>query len=553
MKKSKRLSLVLAMVMALSLLAGCGGNDSGKDAPGGSAPPAQTGKDTPAGGEDREFVELSFYISNSPTNEQERVMEKANAIIKDAINAKLNLVSIDPGTYAEKINLMIGAGEEFDLCFMANWGDMNFFENAAKGAFVDMTGLLAQYAPQTYSRIPEALWDGVKVGGKIYGSVNYQQWGVATRKGYQIRMDIAEEVGFDWKELKDASALDAMALLTPYLESAVAAHPEMIGWETTSTYSFFLNDPLYWDMEPVGDMTQPGWIRYTEPDTVINQFATPEFAAYCDIMRDWYQKGLVRKDGATLQDASPDRQANRILAQWNYSWPDIIDFPPTGVAELTVKGYADAGYTPEKMSMTLPGDAPAANISSTRTVIPAAAAPTACVAISSTSKNPERAMELIELLNTNDELFNLISYGEEGIDYEYNENGDWTLIDGMYNFNYNEWQIGQSYSPDFSRSITFGRNQAGEDQKNKLALVFQADLEADPSPITGFTFDSTPVKTELANCSAVISEMMPVLSNGAADPAELLPQFLSRLENAGIGTIIAEKQAQLDGWKAANN
>ena len=47
MKKSKRLSLVLAMVMALSLLAGCGGNDSGKDAPGGSAPPAQTGKDTP--------------------------------------------------------------------------------------------------------------------------------------------------------------------------------------------------------------------------------------------------------------------------------------------------------------------------------------------------------------------------------------------------------------------------------------------------------------------------------------------------------------------------
>ena len=56
MKKSKRLSLVLAMVMALSLLAGCGGNDSGKDAPGGSAPPAQTGKDSPAGGVDSECV-----------------------------------------------------------------------------------------------------------------------------------------------------------------------------------------------------------------------------------------------------------------------------------------------------------------------------------------------------------------------------------------------------------------------------------------------------------------------------------------------------------------
>ena len=107
-------------------------------------------------------------------------------------------------------------------------------------------------------------------------------------------------------------------------------------------------------------------------------------------------------------------------------------------------------------------------------------------------------------------------------------------------------------NPDFTRS-NFGRNQSGEDQKSKLEGVYKADREADPSPVTGFTFDANPVKTELANCSAVISEFVPVLSNGAGDPAELLPQFLSRLENAGIDTIIAEKQAQLDAWKAANN
>lgn len=122
----------------------------------------------------------------------------------------------------------------------------------------------------------------------------------------------------------------------------------------------------------------------------------------------------------------------------------------------------------------------------------------------------------------------------------------------MYNFSYNEWQIGQSYSPDFARSATFGRNQAGDDQKKSLEVVYQADREADPSPVTGFTFNADPVKTEIANCAAVISEMIPVLSNGAAAPAGLLPQFLSRLENAGIDTIIAEKQAQLDAWKSAN-
>ena len=235
MKLTKLLSLILAAVMTLSLLAGCSGD---KPAEGDKTPDASSSSnESPKNNDENtdEIIELNFYIMNSPTNDQERVMEKANAIIEKEIGAHLNLIFIDPGMYAEKINLMISSGEEFDLCFMANWGDMNFFENASKGAFVPMNDLFEQYAPQTYSRIPEALWQGVTVNGDIYGSVNYQQWGVAARKGYQVRMDIAEEAGFDWKELKDKPALEAMEMLTPFLEKAVAAHPEMIGWETSSS------------------------------------------------------------------------------------------------------------------------------------------------------------------------------------------------------------------------------------------------------------------------------------------------------------------------------
>lgn len=562
MQKKRFLALVLSAVMATSMLAGCGSSsaDGGaEEAPAESkteAAASEEGKEGEDSGETAksdhdEFVTLDFYISNPPVPEQHRIMEKANEIIKDELNAELNLVCVDPGTYSEKINLMINSGEEFDLCFMANWGGMNYFENASKGAFVDMTELFPVYAPETYARIPAALWDGVKVGGKIYGSVNYQQWGVAARKGYSVRMDIAEEVGFDWTQLKDMPPLEALRTLETFFESALKAHPDMIGWETSSTYSFFANDPLYWDMDPVGDMLQPGWIRFEEPDKVINQFETEEFKEYCDIMREYYEKGYVRKDGATLQDVTPDRTAGRMLAAINYSWPDPIDAPPTGVEELTVKGYTDAGYPLPSMSMTQPGEAPAGNVSSTRTVIPAAAAPTACVAISATSKYPERAMELIELLNTNDELFNLIAYGEEGVDYNYDEDGNFTQVEGKYNFNWNEWQIGQSYDPDFARS-TFGKNQGGEDQKKNLQIVFDADQTATPSPISGFEFDPAPVKTELANCAAIITEVVPVLSNGAADPAELLPQFLQRLKDAGVDNIIAEKQAQLDAWKASN-
>lgn len=550
MRSKKAMALVMAGAMAVSMFAGCGKKDSTADATTAStAGTAASTKTSSAGKEDTQasaeqqteekkddgpVVELSFYMSNGPVNDFDRVMDKANEIIKEKINAKLNLILVDGATYADKMNLMINSGDSWDLCFAANWGGINFFENAAKGAYADLTDLIPTYAPETYSRIPEGLWDGVKVDGKIYALVNYQQWGVAQRKGFKFRADIADELGFDWKSIKGMKTIEAMEKIGPFLGQALEKHPDMIGWETSSTYSFYANEPIMWDMEAVGDTSTPGWIRFEQPDTVINQFETEEFAQFCGIMREWYQNGYVRKDGATVKDTSPDRKAAKFIAEIGNGWPDSIDFP----------GNMDA----EAMSMCLSDIAPAYTVSTTRTVIPAAAGPTAAVAISSQSKNIEKALELVELLNTDDELYMLITQGEEGVDYVYDEAGQYSFVEGKYSFNYNEWQIGQSYSPDFTRALYF-RNEQGDKQKESQSIVYKADREADVSPVTGFTFDPTPVKTQMANCASVITEMVPALSSGSVDPEKTLPEFLQRLKTAGVDEVIAEKQAQLDAWK----
>ena len=200
--------------------------------------------------------------------------------------------------------------------------------------------------------------------------------------------------------------------------------------------------------------------------------------------------------------------------------------------------------------MTTPDLAPGVGVSKTRTVIKAGAGPNAAVAVNSQSENIEKAVELIELLNTNDELYMLITQGEEGVDYVFDEEGTYSLVDGKYNFNYNEWQIGQSYSPDFTRAL-YSRNEAGDKQKESQSIVFEADKTADVSPLTGFVFDSTNVKTQIANCTSIITEMVPALSSGSVDPETKVPEFIERFKQAGADDIIAEKQAQLDEFLAS--
>lgn len=521
--KKRVVALLMAGAMVMGLVTGCSSGEDKKGSDGGSSD---------------DVVELSFYMQNSPVTDQDRIMEKANEIIEEEIGAHLNLVMVDGSTYAEKMNLMINSGDPWDLCFTASWGGINFYENAQKGAYADLTELLPELAPETYSRIPEGLWDGVTVDGKIYASVNYQQWGAAQRSGFRLRSDLVEEVGFDWEPLKDnrdtISVLKSIGdgLLGPALE----LHPDMIGWETSITYNLFTNGPLYWDMEEIGDVETPGWIRYEEPETVINQFETDEFMEFCRVMRDWYNKGYVRKDGATVQDTSPDRKAAKFIAEFTTGWPDSIDFPGNENAQV--------------MSMCTRETAPSVAVSTTRTVLKAGAGPNAAVAVNANSENIEKAVELIELLNTNDELYMLITQGEEGTDYVYDEDGNYSLVDGKYNFNYNEWQIGQSYSPDFTRAL-YNRNEAGELQKESQQIVFDADKEADVSPLTGFVFDSTNVKTQIANCSSIITEMVPALTAGSVDPEVKVAELRQRLKDAGVDDIIAEKQAQLDEWLAS--
>jgi len=163
-----------------------------------------------------------------------------------------------------------------------------------------------------------------------------------------------------------------------------------------------------------------------------------------------------------------------------------------------------------------------------------------------TSQNPERAMMVLELLNTDKEVYTLLSKGIEGKHWEWADQANNVIKPGPNNADYNpntDWMFGNQFNAPYIDP---------EQAKIKAwDATYALNNESPPSAALGFNFNPDPVKTELANVSAVVAEFEPPLTAGMVDPATALPEYLKRLDEAGLQTVIAEAQKQLTEWAAA--
>ena len=73
------------------------------------------------------------------------------------------------------------------------------------------------------------------------------------------------------------------------------------------------------------------------------------------------------------------------------------------------------------------------------------------------------------------------------------------------------------------------------------------NAEADVSQLIGFTADISNVEAEVTNCTSAFEEYK-ILLSGSVDVETNLAAFNEKLELAGIDTICAELQAQVDAF-----
>lgn len=168
--------------------------------------------------------------------------------------------------------------------------------------------------------------------------------------------------------------------------------------------------------------------------------------------------------------------------------------------------------------------------------------------------NVERTLEVIELLNTDQYLATLMHFGIEGKSWTDTDNDGVLEFDGTGNdpslsnsekywYNWYGFALG---------AMTASKAPAGYPADFAQA-VYQMNKNGVTSGNLGFAFDASNVQTELAACNAVMDEYMGIFNYGTAEDLDAtIDEFVQKLKSNGLDTIIAECQAQLTTWRAAN-
>ena len=390
-----------------------------------------------------------------------------------------------------------------------------YYSMINKDAYMDLDELLPKYAPDLYKIYEEK---GLLDAAKSKGHIVALPWTMTmnNRNFLQWRGDLAEAAGItvDKDGLKDWESIDK------FLYELKAAYPdkyiiENAGFLGTQEGYYELGHGLVFNLNDPACKVMP--VEETE-----------SFKSTCEYAEKWQKDGLIWKDVLTDQlDHNALIDQGKLITKWGThefcnqkrAWADegaYWDF-----TEIYPEGLF-ANRTPLSNAMCIPA----------------------------TSENPERTLMFLNMMEKDQTLYDMVHYGIIGTTYELN--GEEAVFpDGMdaSNSNYMEWggRWGlwkpQFMRPDASYDEGFWEREAEFAASKEQNIV---------SPLDGFNFDSTSVKTELAQRDQIYNDAWKLLAVGLSGGYEnAIEKLKSDSANAGMEKILQEYQTQVDAFLAA--
>ncbi|MCU6707756.1 ABC transporter substrate-binding protein [Paenibacillus sp. J5C_2022] len=502
MIKMRKLAQSGVAVMAASavLLAGCGttGNEAGN-----------AGSNTSGSGLKPYEIVVAFY--GNEQKDMQKVQDEMSKMTKEKMNATVKLMPIAISAWQQQTNLMLAGSEKIDLMFTSS--GFGYSSQVAKGQLLPLNDLLEKHGAGITDALEPFQLAAARLNGENYGVPAIKD--MASDYGILMRKDLVDKYEID------TSAIKSVEDMTPIFETISANEPDVVPLvaKNPGTAPFYAGYTTY-DALGDGIGVLP---NYDNGLKVVNWFESEEYAEELTLLRSWYEAGYL------LKDASTAKHDGRELVKAGKAFAFFSNMKPGSDVEATRK----LGREMVSVSLT-PAYATTSTITSIMWSIP------------KNSKDPDRAMMLLNMLYSDKELYNLFTWGIEGEHYVKVSDNVMTYPEGVdvtnsgYNFN-TPYMFGNQF---LSYTWTTEEPDAWEtmDAFNKGAVQSKA---------LGFIFNVEDVKTEVAAVNNVIAEYRLGLDTGTLDPEEHLPAFNVKLKAAGIDKIINEKQKQIDEWAKA--
>lgn len=478
----KFMVLCLAASLAVTGLAGCGDAKKG----GGGKNPT-----------------LTWFVPIQEQEDSKIVLEEANKIVEKEIGAKLDMKFIDTGAYSERMKMNMASGNDYDLCFTSHW--LNVFVTAVdNGSLYDITDLVSDKLKDT---MPEYAWNAAKMGGRLYAVPNQQV--MTNPLCVQAQKSLLEKYNFDWSSVKKIEDIE------PFLKLIKENEPSYIPYRTR------------WGVEPwmcpkyatTGGVGSINVVISKDGDgkKFILKTETEEYKNGIKTLRDWYKKGYIRSDVASVGDDTAEYNAGKYAV-------GISSWAPGQEANDAAKGLEWEYARLHEPFMQMSG--------------PRAA----MTAVGANSKNPELAVKFIELVNTNKELYNMLCYGIEGTHYTLNDDGKFKDVEGSKYQPKTDWALGNQFNALIREGMP---DTVWEDTK-------RMNDEAIVSPIFGFEENVENYKSEISQIQSVGSEYNEGINYQMSDAEfeKFYDEYLEKLNVAGQQKVLKELQSQLDEfWK----
>ncbi len=494
-KLHKALALGMSGAMALSLAA-CGTSNSS------STTTSSTSTGTSSSGASEEVVTLRWVtVGNGQPTNYDAWLEQINPYLEEKIGVNLDVQVVSWGDWDNRRNVIVNTSGEYDILFT----NMNTYVNDIHvGAFADISELVKSATPDLYSSIPADYWEACEVDGKVYGVPTYKDSSISEYLVWD--KELAESAGYTPVEALDMADLGTLTETLKKMkdEKGEASFPMN---KNGATWVAFEYDNMGTGLLPIG-------VRYDDSSaTVVPVLEQEDIKASLSTFHEWYQEGIINSDAAT----KPEENA----------------YKPCSVAQ----GWSGAAITSWGPQMGV--EAVATKLGPT--VISNDTVRGSLNCISANCAYPEKALQLLELVNTDSYVRDLLYYGVQGDNWDYTDdtkewvhknNADWTMAG-------------------YTQGSFFAVTPSDEFDFNQYDEVKELNENAEPSVLLGFTLDITPFKDQLANCVSIYERYKGELLSGTHPTDEIVSQIMTEMRAAGFDDIVAQCQEQVDAFMAS--